>query len=545
MTLWRFLGIPQGFQRIGDARLNRSGNFPGLERKPPLKPIGHPDNLLSNNPAIKKAAEIKMQEDLAKQKIKAIKYLAKLGCDKCYGGVKEAMMAALDDCTEQVRYEAAKAMGEAAVQHCDVCSRQCCCDEELTKKLAQIVYEMDDKGCPLEPSERVREMAREALEACCPNVGPPLVPEVIDGGGELPPPIRGETPPPVRPETPPSLPPELPPPPGRNGVEPRTDGEVTPRPTLPPDSTTRNFLRSRADRMVATSQVRRAPVVRRAANPAPRNAAPRSQQFAVAPRVELPVEQTTLEPPPAARLVISDEVAAQPSIEAGATVTLSDTGALPSIAERASSENSLRIRITDPNNSEQKSRASVSPAAMPVISGPAVSIADSPDEGTVVRIRDSGGDLQLASAEDEPAVEEQTTSVVSSRRSQVVVSDLFAPPVAAATQPSEPAVRRAAAQERSPQTVTSVQPTKPRRSSSKVQGHVSNIDSRNGTVRFRVNAGDAPAAGTLVKVYHKFLLGEECVGAIEVVDVQNGIATARPVGNVSLAKLSPGDHVAY
>jgi hypothetical protein len=54
MTLWRFLGIPQGFQRIGDARLNRSGNFPGLERKPPLKPIAHPDNLLSNNPAIKK-----------------------------------------------------------------------------------------------------------------------------------------------------------------------------------------------------------------------------------------------------------------------------------------------------------------------------------------------------------------------------------------------------------------------------------------------------------------------------------------------------------
>jgi hypothetical protein len=78
-----------------------------------------------------------------------------------------------------------------------------------------------------------------------------------------------------------------------------------------------------------------------------------------------------------------------------------------------------------------------------------------------------------------------------------------------------------------------------------VQGHVSNIDSRAGTVRFRVNAGQSPAAGTLVKVYHQFLLGEECVGALEVIDVQKGIATARPVGNVSLAKLSPGDHVAY
>jgi hypothetical protein len=78
-----------------------------------------------------------------------------------------------------------------------------------------------------------------------------------------------------------------------------------------------------------------------------------------------------------------------------------------------------------------------------------------------------------------------------------------------------------------------------------VQGHVSNIDSRAGTVRFRVNAGQSLAAGTLVKVYHQFLLGEECVGALEVIDVQKGVATARPVGNVSLAKLSPGDHVAY
>jgi hypothetical protein len=86
---------------------------------------------------------------------------------------------------------------------------------------------------------------------------------------------------------------------------------------------------------------------------------------------------------------------------------------------------------------------------------------------------------------------------------------------------------------------------KPRGAAGKVQGHVSNIDSRAGTVRFRVHASEAPAAGTLVKVYHQFLLGQECVGALEVVDVQKGIATARPVGNVSLAKLSPGDHVAY
>ena len=88
-TLWNFLGIPQGFNKIRDATTNRRGNFPGLERKPPMKALADPKNLESPVSAIKKAAEIKTEEDLAPQKIKAIKYLATVGCG-CYGGVKEA-----------------------------------------------------------------------------------------------------------------------------------------------------------------------------------------------------------------------------------------------------------------------------------------------------------------------------------------------------------------------------------------------------------------------------------------------------------------------
>ncbi|MBX3411233.1 MAG: hypothetical protein KF708_00845 [Pirellulales bacterium] len=165
-TLWNFLGIPQGVNKVYDASVNRRGNFPGLERKPPLKGIADPANLESTNPAIKKAAEIKQQEDLAKQKIKAIKYLASIGCG-CYPGVKEALMAALDDCTEKVRYEAAKAIGEAACNNCATCNKQCCCDEELSLKLAEVAYEMDDECCYKERSERVREAARQALMNCC------------------------------------------------------------------------------------------------------------------------------------------------------------------------------------------------------------------------------------------------------------------------------------------------------------------------------------------------------------------------------------------
>ena len=42
--------------------------------------IADPANLQSDNPAIKAAAKAKAEQDLAPQKIKAIKYLATVGC---------------------------------------------------------------------------------------------------------------------------------------------------------------------------------------------------------------------------------------------------------------------------------------------------------------------------------------------------------------------------------------------------------------------------------------------------------------------------------
>ncbi|MEX2558990.1 MAG: hypothetical protein WD403_03700, partial [Pirellulales bacterium] len=210
-TIWRFLGIPQGLHKLRDVTSNRRGNHPRLERKPPRLGIADPANLESKNPAIKKAAEIKMEEDLAPQKIKALKYLAKIGCG-CYPGVKEALMAALDDCTEKVRYEAAQQIGEAAGDLCEVCSKKCCCDEELTKKLAEVAYERDDEGCWLEVSERVRQAAAEALRICCPATGPPVY------EGEV---IPDETIPTIPPgETIPFDPP--PPPPGEESVDGRS-----------------------------------------------------------------------------------------------------------------------------------------------------------------------------------------------------------------------------------------------------------------------------------------------------------------------------------
>lgn len=171
-TIWRFLGIPQGVNKVTDALVNRRGNVPRLERKPPLKQIADPENLESDNPAIKAAAQVKRDEDLAKQKIKAIKYLAKIGCgcydDKYDPGPKKALMESLDDCTEKVRYAAAKAIGRAAENKCDCCGQTCCCDEAMEAKLFDVAYgRSEDNCCWKESSDRVREAAKEALCLCC------------------------------------------------------------------------------------------------------------------------------------------------------------------------------------------------------------------------------------------------------------------------------------------------------------------------------------------------------------------------------------------
>ncbi|HND55379.1 MAG TPA: hypothetical protein PLV92_23355, partial [Pirellulaceae bacterium] len=183
-TLWSFLGIPQTAKRLNETLVNRSGNHPRLEKKPPLKKIADPENLKSSNPAIKKAAEIKQQEDLAKQKIKAIKYLTEIGCG-CYnldGSITEALLAALEDCTESVRLAAAEAIGEAASgESCANCKQRSCCNKQISEKLSEIAFEKDDEGCWKEPSERVREAAAAALHACCPGHAEegetPVVPE--------------------------------------------------------------------------------------------------------------------------------------------------------------------------------------------------------------------------------------------------------------------------------------------------------------------------------------------------------------------------------
>lgn len=178
-TMWEFLGV-KGFAKVlggGIDRLrNRLGSrFPGLEAKPPLLAITDPANMGPDAPpAAKAAAEAKAYEDAAPQKIKAIRYLSTLGCTECYPDIGPALLKALDDCTEGVRYEAVLALRKLSGGPCAVCQSNRCCNPEMLKRLDEMANGMNDRGCYREPSARVRRVARLAIAGCGGAIPPQL-----------------------------------------------------------------------------------------------------------------------------------------------------------------------------------------------------------------------------------------------------------------------------------------------------------------------------------------------------------------------------------
>ncbi len=186
-SLPEFLGLPglaKGtggiLQRLGSrllSGLDLTGRFPGLQPQPPVLPITDPANMEEGAPpAVQAAAEIKQEEDAAPQKIMAIRYLATLGCGGCYEKVEDALLEGMSDCTEEVRFEAVKALQCKPECGCKFCSSPSCCSAKVRKRLLELTT------CEKEPSARIRRVARMAL-ACCnskpleeediPREGPP------------------------------------------------------------------------------------------------------------------------------------------------------------------------------------------------------------------------------------------------------------------------------------------------------------------------------------------------------------------------------------
>ena len=177
-TFWDKLGIPQATAILRDSTINRSGRFPGLEKKPPLLKIADPANLKPEKPEmIQVAAKIKTEQDQKKQKIKAIKFLADVNCG-CYNkddAVAKAFLAALDDCDPDVRTAAIEGLCKAAGS-CSKCKTGCettCCTEDIYKKLQDIASGVDAKGCFKEPVKEIRTAAAGLMRACgCPTPKP-------------------------------------------------------------------------------------------------------------------------------------------------------------------------------------------------------------------------------------------------------------------------------------------------------------------------------------------------------------------------------------
>ncbi|MEM1068948.1 MAG: hypothetical protein AAGI63_08640 [Planctomycetota bacterium] len=177
-----------GVRSVTDGIRNQLGmRFPGLERKPPLLAITDPANLSeSASPAVSAAAKVKADEDKARQKIKALRYLGTKGCGGCYKEVENGLLEALKDCTEEVRYEAIIAMRSTVGNPCQYCKADACCSPKVRKALKEIAFNLDPSGCFVESSERVRRQARLAL-AGCGGAGPEEIEELpIEGPEEVP-----------------------------------------------------------------------------------------------------------------------------------------------------------------------------------------------------------------------------------------------------------------------------------------------------------------------------------------------------------------------
>ncbi|MEO1992891.1 MAG: hypothetical protein ABGW78_13220, partial [Pirellulales bacterium] len=215
----------------------------------------------SANPAIKAAAKAKAAKHAICKKKKALEYLANMGCSPEHPEVGPALLAAMGDPDEPVRYAAVKAVYQTASEcqdkkqkknarkaigcleschdwkkkiekkFCECIDRifgkappkerkckdkleecceklksactgkkQCvdhskencpcgdgrgpCCSPDMKEKLKQLAFGRDEKGCFLEPSERVRQMAELALQACqacagCQSCGMGMLDQVV------------------------------------------------------------------------------------------------------------------------------------------------------------------------------------------------------------------------------------------------------------------------------------------------------------------------------------------------------------------------------
>jgi hypothetical protein len=528
-TLWSFLGIPQGYRYIRDNGFNRSGNRPGLERKPPLKAIADPKNLESADPSIKKAAEVKQAEDLKKQKIKAVKYLASIGCG-CYnrdGSITDAMIKSLDDCTEDVRFATAQAIAEAAAgEQCKNCKMKSCCSEEISNKLYEIAYERDENGCFLEPSERVRMAAAEALRTCCQGNGDMMVMEpgptpAPQTGGEQPalaPEVGGERPgaaPPVL------IDPTLPAVPLQNTPSP----VPVPVPIIPPRAAPP--APAPAASLDPTQTSRRTAMLK--AQPS-RNAKPAEKSVAFT-RPLPPIDETAYEAPAAAPASMPIRVTPHWTPTVQQSVYFRDTAGGPfpinHVVINPSPESVVVVSLPDRNQvvASKPSAIDETLGLAPIVAPDSVKrpytsarlIPSAPPSA-------SGAPVVLPASVRRPSASKTTASEPTHQAaSPVLTSDV------SLDQPAKPALPKAAAPRQLPGAEFGT-------------GSVTSIRLKDGTALIEFNTDSSLPAGSLVRVYHQYaLVAKKAVCDLQVIESENGRAVAIAHGRSQLSDVAVGD----
>ncbi len=172
MTLPQYLGINAVLRGVGLAahrtRLRLSTRWPVLQPSPHNPPIAmaDPANLMSPAPAVAAAAAIQQAEADAPAKVQALSFLATANCSQ-NPQIEEALLAGMDDLSADVRAAAAQAIIDSQ-RSCQACAKSCnhCCTAAIRAKLTCLAYQQDAEGCYVEPSSKIRRVARLALCNC-------------------------------------------------------------------------------------------------------------------------------------------------------------------------------------------------------------------------------------------------------------------------------------------------------------------------------------------------------------------------------------------
>lgn len=189
-SIFDMFGVKQaaGFlnEYVGKSALGQAvGNvFSPVARALGLGPSLVSDRMAKQGGAMALANKLKKEQKKKPLKLKAIQYLGTLDCN-CEPEIVTELLKMLDDCDEDVRYEALRALKNKChekkhghKQKCkdgqctaegDCPEGPCCgcqCQKRVIDRLHKLLLDRDSLGCLKETSPKVRALATQMIEEC-------------------------------------------------------------------------------------------------------------------------------------------------------------------------------------------------------------------------------------------------------------------------------------------------------------------------------------------------------------------------------------------